>query len=70
MSYIEELNQRLVLFEDEKLNKQVLDLFAGCGGLSLGFEANGFNTVGYEMEHSASETYNANQGLEKFLAMN
>jgi DNA (cytosine-5)-methyltransferase 1 len=38
----------------------VLDLFAGCGGLSLGFEAAGFKTVGYEMDEAASGTYNKN----------
>ena len=38
----------------------VLDLFAGCGGLSLGFEAVGFKTIGYEMDKAACETYNKN----------
>jgi len=38
----------------------VLDLFAGCGGLSLGFEAVGFKTIAYEMDKSACETYNKN----------
>lgn len=39
---------------------KVLDLFAGCGGLSLGFEAAGFETIGYEMEGYAVDTYNNN----------
>lgn len=39
---------------------KVIDLFAGCGGLALGFEAEGFDTVGYEMKPEAVGTYNLN----------
>ncbi len=45
---------------DERLNKSVIDLFAGCGGLSLGFEAAGFSTLGYEMLEDAAATYRTN----------
>lgn len=38
----------------------VLDLFAGCGGLALGFEANGFATLGFEMNPDAVATYRKN----------
>ena len=38
----------------------MLDLFAGCGGLALGFEAQGFDTLGYEQDADACETYRRN----------
>jgi DNA (cytosine-5)-methyltransferase 1 len=37
-----------------------LDLFAGCGGLALGFEAAGFETIGFEMDPDACSTYSLN----------
>lgn len=44
----------------EKRQATVLDLFAGCGGLALGFESVGFETIGYEMDADCCETYNTN----------
>lgn len=38
----------------------VLDLFAGCGGLALGFEAQGFETWGFETDRACCETYRRN----------
>lgn len=60
MEYWEEINKKLKPWIDTDLNKTVVDLFAGCGGLSLGFEANGFKTIGFEMEENATNTYNEN----------
>lgn len=60
MEYWQEINKKLIPWVDTSLNKTVLDLFAGCGGLSLGFEANGFKTIGYEMDENAAKTYNRN----------
>lgn len=48
----------------------VVDLFAGCGGLSLGFEAQGFLTLGFEKDADCCETYRANlngECIETFL---
>ena len=39
---------------------EIIDLFAGCGGLSLPFEVCGFRTIGYEMNASAVNTHNRN----------
>ena len=58
MNYVDFINNALTpkITEDEI----VLDLFAGCGGLSLGFEAAGYETIGFEMVEAASETYRKN----------
>lgn len=47
----------------------VVDLFAGCGGLALGFEAQNFATNGWEMDSDACETYRQNLkgGCEKVV---
>lgn len=58
MNYKEYINQILTPKITEK--EVVLDLFAGCGGLSLGFEAVGYATIGYEMDNAATSTYNKN----------
>lgn len=38
----------------------ILDLFAGCGGLALVFEAQGFKTIGFEMVADYCDTYKLN----------
>jgi len=46
---------------------RTLDLFAGCGGLGLGFEAVGFETMGFEMVKDYGATYNKNLKGECFI---
>lgn len=58
MSYLNLINQSLISKITEK--ELVLDLFAGCGGLALGFEAAGFETIGFEMNPDAANTYKKN----------
>ena len=41
-----------------------LDLFAGAGGLALGFEAQGFKTVGFEKDADCCATYRNNLGSD------
>ena len=58
MSYIEKINT--ILRPKHEGNPLVLDLFAGCGGLALGFEAQGFSTLGFEVDSDCCETYRHN----------
>ena len=57
-NYADRINQ--LLRPKEKGNPFVIDLFAGCGGLALGFEAQGFETLGFEQDSDACETYRRN----------
>lgn len=57
-SYAEMLDEVLRPATDWKWT--ALDLFAGCGGLALGFESMGFRTVGYEMNQDGVTTYQKN----------
>ncbi len=63
MNYIEKINNQLqpqLVNSEDVDNLLVLDLFAGCGGLSLGFEAQGFLTHGFEQNADCCASYNKN----------
>jgi DNA (cytosine-5)-methyltransferase 1 len=58
MNYPETLNQKL---RPRKGGEPlVVDLFAGCGGLALGFESQGFSTIGFEKDEDCCATYRCN----------
>ncbi len=57
-AYIKKINE--ILIPQKRNGIKILDLFAGCGGLALGFEALGFETIGYEMEADYCATYKHN----------
>jgi DNA (cytosine-5)-methyltransferase 1 len=57
-NYAQFLTETLSL--DRERSYVALDLFAGCGGLALGFEAAGFETIGYEMDKDGCATYRDN----------
>lgn len=68
-AYIKKIND-LLKPKVTKNSPVVIDLFAGCGGLALGFEAHGFKTIGYEMDKDCCDTYAHNLGgdcIEAFL---
>lgn len=60
LDYPARLRRELPRPAEHKSGPLVLDLFAGCGGLALGFEAVGFSTIGFEMNEDAARTYEKN----------
>lgn len=58
-SWIQLVNDALRMPTSYRKEK-VIDLFAGCGGLALGFEAAGFITHGFETKPDCVETYRLN----------
>lgn len=57
-SYPDIINTTLRPAKRPKL--MAVDLFAGCGGLALGFEAAGISTIGFEKDRDACATYRQN----------
>lgn len=57
-NYVNYLNETIQIADDYKYI--AIDMFAGCGGLSLGFEAAGIKTIGYEVNLDCCITYQSN----------
>jgi DNA (cytosine-5)-methyltransferase 1 len=60
LSYLDFIEAELQLPPPENRENLVIDLFAGCGGFALGFEAAGFKTIGYELLEDACMAYRRN----------
>ncbi|NEQ96472.1 MAG: DNA cytosine methyltransferase [Cyanothece sp. SIO2G6] len=58
-TWIQQVNESLRVPQNKR-QERVLDLFAGCGGLALGFEAVGFGTHGFESNSDCVATYKLN----------
>lgn len=55
------MNYNTKAVEREGISVRIVDLFAGCGGLSLGFSQSGFNVVAaFELWDAAIRCYEAN----------
>lgn len=57
-NYVHYLNETIKI--PKTYQYTAIDMFAGCGGLSLGFEAAGIRTIGYEMNPDCCTTYKNN----------
>jgi len=57
-NYVDYLNSTIRIPSEQPY--LAVDLFAGCGGLSLGFEAAGIKTIGFEMVGDCCDTYRKN----------
>jgi len=67
--YLDYLDQNLCT--DINTEISALDLFSGCGGLSLGFESVGISTNGFDANQQAVKTYNNNlKGKAGFVKLN
>ncbi|MGB3494207.1 MAG: DNA cytosine methyltransferase [Elainellaceae cyanobacterium] len=58
-TWIQQVNESLRIPQNKR-KERVIDLFAGCGGLALGFEAVGFRTHGFETKPDCVATYSLN----------